>query len=179
MWTKGLTIVRGLRDRHDGERRNPWNEFECGNHYARAMASWSLLLALSGYHYSAPARQIAFAPVVSAENFRCFFSTGSGWGSFAQNVEHGALTATLELRGGNLRLQRIGLCPPAAATRVSVTRRGEALAAHLEPANAGVVVVLEEGLELSDGEMIEVSAGIERLIPVAHSILSPGLHINS
>ena len=63
---EGLAIVRGLRDRHDGERRNPWNEFECGNHYARAMASWSLLLALSGYRYSAPAGRIAFAPAVSA-----------------------------------------------------------------------------------------------------------------
>ena len=45
---EGLAIVKAVRDRYDGERRNPWNEVECGNHYARALSSWSLLTALSG-----------------------------------------------------------------------------------------------------------------------------------
>src|SRR5206468_8582372 len=81
---EGLAIVKGLRGRHDGERRNPWDEFECGHHYARAMASWSLLLALSGFHYSAPEATIGFAPVLSADDFRCFFSTGSAWGLYRQ-----------------------------------------------------------------------------------------------
>jgi non-lysosomal glucosylceramidase len=114
-------------------------------------------LALSGYRYSAPAAQIAFAPMVSAERFRCFFSAGSGWGSFAQRSEHDTLTATLELRGGGLRLQRIGLRPPAAPTRVSVALGGEVLAAHLEPASAGVVVVLDQELALSEGETLEIA----------------------
>jgi len=48
---EGLSIVKGVRDRHDGERRNPWNEFECGSHYARSMASWGLITALSGYEF--------------------------------------------------------------------------------------------------------------------------------
>ena len=52
-------IVRGVRDRHDGVRRNPWDEFECGHHYARAMSSWSLLTAISGYHYDAAAGRYA------------------------------------------------------------------------------------------------------------------------
>src|SRR5205807_5516219 len=86
----GLEVVRGVRDRHDGVRRNPWNEFECGNHYARAMASWSLLLALSGFRYSAPAGQISFEPVINANKFRSFFSTGAGWGSFAQSHNDGS-----------------------------------------------------------------------------------------
>ena len=47
----GLTIVKALRERHDGVRRNPWNEVECGYHYARSMASWGLILALSGFSY--------------------------------------------------------------------------------------------------------------------------------
>jgi hypothetical protein len=51
---EGLAITKAVRDRYDGERRNPWNEVECGSHYARALASWSLLLGLSGYEYSAP-----------------------------------------------------------------------------------------------------------------------------
>jgi uncharacterized protein (DUF608 family) len=161
---EGLTIVRGLRDRYDGERRNPWNEFECGNHYARAMASWSLLLALSGFRYSAAAGQIAFAPVASAERFRCFFSAGSGWGSFAQQSADRTFSAALELRAGGLRLQRIGLRPPAQPTQVTVTLGGDSsagsepgtLAAHLEQAGTSVTVVLHQELALAEGEVLEI-----------------------
>jgi non-lysosomal glucosylceramidase len=42
---EGLAIVRGVRERYDGNRRNPFNEIECGDHYVRAMAGWSLLSA--------------------------------------------------------------------------------------------------------------------------------------
>ena len=61
MIEEALAIVRGARDRYDGVPRppigrNPWNEIECGGHYARAMSSWSLLLAASGFHCDGPAR---------------------------------------------------------------------------------------------------------------------------
>ncbi len=156
---EGLTVVRGLRDRYNGERRNPWNEFECGNHYARAMASWSLLLALSGFRYSAPAGQISFAPVVNADAFRSFFSTGTGWGSFAQSHNNSSFTASLELRAGSLKLQRIELCPLTIPTQVSVTLGGQPIAAHLETAGTGVVVALDQELTLTEGALLEVRLG--------------------
>ncbi|MBI4530117.1 MAG: hypothetical protein HY709_01225, partial [Candidatus Latescibacteria bacterium] len=77
---EGLSIVKGVRDRYDGERRNPWDEVECGHHYARAMASWSLLLALSGYLYSAPDATLKFAPCIFPERFRCLFTVGAAGG---------------------------------------------------------------------------------------------------
>ena len=73
------------------------------------MASWSLLLALSGYHYSAPERRLAFAPRINATNFRCLFTTGSGWGTFRQRVSPGEALASLELVGGTLSLAELGL----------------------------------------------------------------------
>jgi hypothetical protein len=51
--TEGLRVVESVRRRHDGEKRNPWNEAECGSHYARAMAAWGPLLVLTGF--SSPA----------------------------------------------------------------------------------------------------------------------------
>ncbi len=51
MIAEGLRVVEAVRRRHDGLKRNPWNEPECGHHYARALASWGPLIALSGFLY--------------------------------------------------------------------------------------------------------------------------------
>jgi hypothetical protein len=123
------------------------------------MASWSLLLALSGFRYSAPSGQISFAPVVNADRFRSFFSTGTSWGSFAQAHNDNRFTATLELRAGSLRLQRIELCPLTTPTRVSVTLGDQPIAAHLESSGADVVIVLHQELSLVADEMIEIQLG--------------------
>ncbi len=50
---EGLRCIGMIRARYDGQRRNPFDEAECGHHYARAMASWAAILALTGFHYSA------------------------------------------------------------------------------------------------------------------------------
>ena len=80
---EGLTIVKALRSRYGGLTRNPWNEYECGNWYARAMASYALLGALSGFRYSAVERTLWFAPHLEVRPFKCFFSTASGFGTIA------------------------------------------------------------------------------------------------
>lgn len=77
---EGLTIVKALRSRYDGRVRNPWNEYECGNYYARAMASFALLGALSGFRYSAVDKTLWFGPKLSHRPFKIFFSTASGFG---------------------------------------------------------------------------------------------------
>ena len=59
---EGLKVVKAARDRYNGLHRNPWDEEECGHHYARAMSSWALLLALSGFHYDGVTGVMAFAP---------------------------------------------------------------------------------------------------------------------
>ena len=96
-----------MRARHDGLRRNPWDEFECGHHYARALSSWSLLLALSGYRYDAVGRRLRFDPAVSRNAFECLFTTGSGWGSYGQRFEGASQTHRLELLEGALELQAL------------------------------------------------------------------------
>ena len=110
---EGLTIVRATRARHDGVKRNPWNEAECGNHYARSMASWALLLALSGAHWDATTRTLRFAPATPGQ-FTSFFSTATAWGrviidgsGLELQVEHGELVLDrLELYGTELSPER-------------------------------------------------------------------------
>ncbi len=60
---EGLEIIGIIRSRFDGEKRNPWNEFECGSNYARSMASYALLNALSGFSFDLSKGRIGFRPV--------------------------------------------------------------------------------------------------------------------
>ena len=99
---EGLTLVRAVRARHDGSNRNPWNEVECGNHYARSMASWGLLLALGGFRYDAVSRRLEFAPATPGP-FRSFFSTGSAWGRVAVAAD----AVELFIDSGSLVLDRL------------------------------------------------------------------------
>jgi len=99
---EGLTIVKSVRERHDGYRRNPWNEVECGHHYARSMASWGLLLALSGFKYDMLKGTISFKPVINEENFTSFWSTGKSWGIYRQKKDRqsGEIKSEIEVLYG-------------------------------------------------------------------------------
>ena len=48
---EGLRVIEAIRARYDGRKRSPWDEAECGHHYARAMASWAAVLALTGFRW--------------------------------------------------------------------------------------------------------------------------------
>ncbi len=79
---EGLEIVRACRARYNGVRRNPFNEYECGHWYARAMSSFALLQALGGVRYDAVARALEVDPAVKG-NRRVFLSTVAGFGTVA------------------------------------------------------------------------------------------------
>ena len=57
----GLQTMRDIRNRYDGAKRSPFDEAECGHHYARAMVAWAGVLALTGFNYSGVTKSIAFA----------------------------------------------------------------------------------------------------------------------
>jgi uncharacterized protein (DUF608 family) len=100
---EGLTIVKATRSRYDGRVRNPWNEYECGNYYARAMSSYALLSAASGFRYSAVDRTLHFGPQVPIRPFRCFFSTALGFGTISLDRH----TVTVQLLEGELPVQKL------------------------------------------------------------------------
>ncbi|MGB9863969.1 MAG: GH116 family glycosyl-hydrolase [Candidatus Saccharicenans sp.] len=113
MLREGLSIVKAVRERYDGRRRNPWNEVECGHHYARAMSSWGLLLALSGFNYSVPEGRLGFAPALMPEDFRAFWSLGPAWGTYEQHLNpNKVFTAELKLEQGSFALNEFDLKLP-------------------------------------------------------------------
>jgi uncharacterized protein (DUF608 family) len=108
---EGLQIVSAVRARHDGERRNPFNEPECGNHYVRGLSSWSLLLALSGFRWSAPESSLRFVPALPGPRFASFFSTGTAWGTATQGVRGRRGLVSLTVAAGSLSVRRLRLDP--------------------------------------------------------------------
>ncbi len=97
---EGLTITRAVRQRFTGRNRNPWNEAECGNHYARSMASWALIIACTGFDWDGTAKRLALAPVVGDRSrpFTTVFTTGTAQGRIVLDgdsaeitVDHGTL----------------------------------------------------------------------------------------
>lgn len=84
---KGLEIVRACRQRYDGSVRNPFNEYECGHWYGRALSSYGLLQGLTGVRYDAVDKTLYINSKIG--DFISFISTESGFGN-------------VELRSGNL-----------------------------------------------------------------------------
>ncbi|MHC4226115.1 MAG: GH116 family glycosyl-hydrolase [Planctomycetota bacterium] len=101
----GLKCIRNIRDRYDGRKRSPFNEAECGHHYARAMASWAAVLALSGFNYSAVEKSITFA----AKDGTFFWSNGYAWGSCRLKRSDRAAQVELSVLQGELALSRFVL----------------------------------------------------------------------
>ena len=76
---KGMEIVRICRDRYDGTVRNPFDEYECGHWYARAMSSYAMLQALTGIRYDAINQEMYINS--ETEDFISFISTETGFGN--------------------------------------------------------------------------------------------------
>lgn len=154
MVKEGLTVVNAVRDRHDGVRRNPWNEFECGSHYARAMASWSVLTALAGSHYSAPAKELRFHPRYRQSAFRCLFCAGSSWGSYIQDGTSDNLEVEVRIAEGLLDLARLRV--PFSKAGSSVSGSAEA---KLRIDDTEAIIEFVSPLRLGGGQSVKLTLG--------------------
>lgn len=164
MVMEGLAVARAIHDRYHASRRNPWNEVECGDHYARAMASYGVFLAACGYEYHGPKGYLAFAPRIHAENFRAAFTAAEGWGTFRQKVldEAGqvrrALEAAVELKWGSLRLRTLALVLPngVAGRHVTASVGDRAVAFAADTSGGRVRITLANELLLEAGQSLEI-----------------------
>ena len=105
----GLTLLAAIRARYDGKKRSPFNEAECGHHYARAMAAWASLLALTGFAYDGVEAHLTFAAPNNGHETRYFWSNGHAWGTVVLNSTKEAANVTLAVLGGTLSLQTLTL----------------------------------------------------------------------
>lgn len=154
MARQGVECIANIRRRYDGERRNPWDEAECGHHYARAMAAWSGLLALSGFQYDGATAALVAAPRSSEPQFRCFWSTATGWGSFTLARAPKSARLSLQLEKGTLACRTCAI--PAAEGSSSAALGGRAVPHRLRRTADRAIFQFAEGLQLKAGDRLQL-----------------------
>ncbi len=181
--TEGLAVTRAVHDRYHAARRNPWNEIECGDHYARSMASYGVFLAACGFEYDGPRGDLALAPRIiepsaaasappatSVGRFKAAFTTAEGWGTYEQNfrlapARHSRANTSrrtgevvLELKWGNLRLRTLGIAlpEPMRATSVRVVLNGRRVRGTPSQAGKRLTLTLTPALTLRVSDKLQV-----------------------
>lgn len=145
----GTAVVQSIDARYRRAGR-VWNHVECGDHYYRAMASWAILLAATGFKVDVPRGVVTFAPCVSQSRFHAPWVAASGWGACA--FADGGFRMSCTAGRLHCRELRLGL---------STAPRGVSLAGQRVPADCGLadglaVVTFAEPLTVSAGEVLEV-----------------------
>lgn len=159
MVMEGLAVTHAVHDRYHASRRNPWNEIECGDHYARSMASYGVFLAACGFEHHGPHGHLGFAPKLTPENFRAPFTTAAGWGSFSQQINHGKLSAEITLVWGSLRLKTLALALPADTKPATamVSLNGTAVASTQTVEGRRIVITLATVAEIAASQKIQIT----------------------
>jgi uncharacterized protein (DUF608 family) len=155
MVNEGVECVENIRSRYDGEKRNPWDEPECGHHYARAMSSWSTIGALSGFLYDGANAAVVAAPRISRDNFKCFWATGTGWGTFSLLRQKDMTRFAMKVLAGTLQCRTCEIA--AKGGKASVEIGGRAIRNQVAPREGRMVVTFDEMLRLTADDEIRIT----------------------
>jgi len=153
---EGLKIVKAVKDRYDGRKRNPWDQYECcgGHHYSRIMSSYGLLTALSGFTFDKGAGKVGLSPAIHQKNFRTFWSLDGVWGTYQQKL--GAKpSATLTALWGNMLLSEINLTAFANVKNVEVKIGARKVDASIDKTGR---IILKKPVNLRAGTTLDIKA---------------------
>lgn len=156
MIEESLVITRMIHDRYHAAKRNPFNEIECSDHYARAMASYGTFLSACGFEYHGPKGHIGFAPKVNDTNFKAPFTTAEGWGSFEQIKKDNKIEATLDLKYGSLRLKTIALQIAQPSSNATINLNGEKFKAEIMMEGNRAMIQLPYSILLKENQTLAI-----------------------
>jgi uncharacterized protein (DUF608 family) len=159
MVDEALAICDGIQDRYHPSKHNPYNEVECGDHYARAFASWGVYTSLAGYEYHGPKGHIGFAPRMTPENFRAAFTAAEGWGTFAQQIDGAAQHEEIHVRWGRLNVKSLAFAIPERFYTVAafVTLNGKTIPSDHLVTKGRVEITLKKKLLVSEDQTLSVT----------------------
>ena len=162
MVTEALAICRGIHERYHPSKHNPWNEIECGDHYARGMASHGVFLGLCGFEYHGPKQHVGFAPRIRPDDFKASFTAAQGWGSISQKRQATTQTNCIAVKWGRLGVKTLAIELPkdAQVRTVSVTAAGRRVDAQAKQDGRRVTITCAEPIVLAEDETLEVTTTI-------------------
>jgi hypothetical protein len=157
MVDEGTEYIANTRARYDGEKRNPWDEAECGHHYARAMSSWSSVVALSGFEYDGARESVIALPRLPYRSFRSFWASGTAWGEFSYVPgTNGGTFFTLRVHGGDLRCRSVAITAVGIRTTMRV---GNKEYVHTASSNGNsTLFTAEETIVIAAGQELQIEA---------------------
>ncbi|HUT94026.1 MAG TPA: GH116 family glycosyl hydrolase [Thermoguttaceae bacterium] len=162
MLTEALAICRAVHERYHPAKHNPWNEVECGDHYARGMAGYGVFVGLCGFECHGPKGHLGFAPRITPDDFRAAFTAAEGWGTISQKREGKTQSNRIEVKWGQLRLKTLALELPedALLAKASVLVAGRRVQADAKQEGRRVTLTLPKPVVLREGEAIEVEVTV-------------------
>lgn len=185
MLTEGLAVERAIHDRYNAKLRNPYNEIECGDHYARAMASYGVFTAICGFEIHGPREHIGFAPAYLVNSFEpeypdhdrtkppypfrsktsemdiiyVAFTGPEGWGSFSQGVTDEYQENSIIVKLGQLRVRTVFVKltrKSVNGVRCTATLDRTELRPSARPERDGVLVEFSESIRIIKGKTLTI-----------------------
>lgn len=121
MVQEALIVEKTIHERYDGKKRNPYNEIECSDHYARAMASYGVFLAAGGFEYDGPNETLGIAPKMPGSTFKSAYTSAESWGGIELVRAPKRQVCRISVKYGTFRIRKLVLdCP---ATWIKPTLR--------------------------------------------------------
>ncbi|SDS20123.1 GH116 family glycosyl hydrolase [Microlunatus soli] len=155
MVDEGLIVLHAIHERYRAEYRNPYNEIECSDHYARAMMAHSAYLAAIGFGYHGSRGELSFDPKINPDDFRAAFTVADGWGTFSQR-DNNDYRASITIRHGRLiGLRRLTLRPAA----IEGGRRAQVRDAEGRPVRSTSRTTDDSRLQISLARPVTLQAG--------------------
>ncbi|MEO6288918.1 MAG: GH116 family glycosyl hydrolase, partial [Ginsengibacter sp.] len=156
MIEESLILTKTIHDRYHAFKRNPFNEIECSDHYARAMASYGTFISACGFTYHGPKGEIGFAPKLSPGNFKAPFTAAEGWGSYAQQRTQDAFSSEIKVQHGKLKLKTLSkeLEKNHSTKKVETLLNNKILASTFEQTGTTCIIVLDQAVLLTEGDVL-------------------------
>jgi uncharacterized protein (DUF608 family) len=156
MIDEALVLTKTIHDRYHAAKRNPFNEIECSDHYARSMASYGTFITACGFEYHGPKGYIKFAPKITPENFKAPFTSAAGWGAYEQKQGSTAMEAKLHVKYGSLQLQTIRLETNLKATKVMVQSGAKNISCNYQQDGQQITITLSTQTVLNEGKQLKI-----------------------
>ncbi len=159
MVDEALVLTRAIHDRYHAAKRNPFNEIECSDHYARAMASYGSFITACGFEYHGPKGYIRFAPKWNKEDFKAPFTVAEGWGSYSQKKSGNGQEHRFEMKYGSLKLSMLSFDKTDAqkTNLVSVMLGSQKIPAKFKQDAATIQIQLDNPVSIQTNQNLIIS----------------------